>query len=42
MANDSIVVYMTMLTIFSYQEQGDEEHDMNEFHGSIANALFNM
>jgi hypothetical protein len=34
--------YMPIPTVYLSQENGDEEQDMNEFHVSIATALFNM
>jgi hypothetical protein len=33
---------MPILTVYSSQENGDEEQGMNEFCDSIATALFNM
>jgi hypothetical protein len=34
--------YMPIPQVYSSQENGDEEQDMNEFCDSIATALFNM
>jgi hypothetical protein len=33
---------MPIPTVYSSQENGDEEQGMNEFYDSIATALFNM